>query len=58
MRMIDKGLLDLLACPACKTPITYEVARDVLKCGQCQRIYPIRNGIPILLVDEAKVDGG
>ncbi|MBI2885052.1 MAG: Trm112 family protein [Candidatus Omnitrophica bacterium] len=50
--MIDPTLLEILACPACKTPLTLEGER--LACGSCGRRYPVRDGIPVLLVDEAE----
>ena len=50
--MIDPNLLEMLACPACKTPVTLEA--EQLVCGQCQRRYPIRDGIPVMLIDEAE----
>lgn len=50
--MIDKELLDILACPVCKTPVKQE--GDRLVCGTCGRRYPIRDGIPVMLVDEAE----
>jgi len=50
--VIDKELLDILACPVCKTPVTQD--GDRLVCGKCGRRYPIRDGIPVMLVDEAE----
>ena len=50
--MIDKDLLDILACPACKTPVRLEGER--LICAQCARRYPIRDGIPVMLIEEAE----
>ena len=50
--MIDKELLDILACPACKTEVTLD--GDRLVCAQCGRRYPIRDGIPVMLIDEAE----
>jgi uncharacterized protein YbaR (Trm112 family) len=50
--MIDKELLNLLACPVCKTAVT--LAEDRLVCATCGRRYPIRDGIPVMLVDEAE----
>ena len=50
--MIDQQLLDILACPACKTAVTLE--NDRLVCGTCHRRYPIRDGIPVMLVEEAE----
>ena len=47
---ISQDLLDILACPACKTPVALQ--GDELVCGSCQRRYPIRNDIPVMLVEE------
>lgn len=52
---IPKNLLDILACPVCKTPLTV-TPHDSLKCAQCHRAYPIRDGLPILLADEATIE--
>ena len=51
--MIDKELLNILACPACKADVRLEGERIV--CVKCGRRYPIRDGIPIMLVDEAEL---
>jgi uncharacterized protein YbaR (Trm112 family) len=50
--MIDQELLDILACPVCKTPVRLE--GDRLVCGTCGRRYPIRDGIPVMLIEEAE----
>lgn len=50
--MIDKELLEILACPLCKTPV--ELKEDRLVCTKCGRRYPIRDGIPVMLVEEAE----
>ncbi len=50
--MIDKELLEILACPVCKTPVVEREER--LVCTQCGRRYPIRDGIPVMLADEAE----
>jgi uncharacterized protein YbaR (Trm112 family) len=50
--MIDKELLEIMACPACKAPVTQEGDRIV--CTACGRRYPIQDGIPVMLVDEAE----
>ncbi len=42
-----------LVCPECKHPLVVTPEEDALKCGTCRRAYPIRDGIPVLLVDEA-----
>lgn len=50
--MIDQELLDILACPVCKTPVRLE--NDRLVCDACGRRYPIRDGIPVMLIEEAE----
>ncbi len=50
--MIDKSLLSILACPACKGNVDYQDGKIV--CLQCGRKYPVKDGIPVLLVDEAQ----
>jgi len=52
--MIDKELLDILACPKCKGPVTLTETGDGLVCDSCRLRYEIRDGIPIMLIDEAK----
>ena len=49
--MVSQDLLDILACPVCKTPLKL-TASDQLQCVSCRRLYPIRDGIPILLESE------
>jgi uncharacterized protein len=51
--MINKDLLDILACPLCKTDVRLEENRIV--CINCGRKYPIRDEIPIMLIDEAEL---
>ncbi len=52
--MIDQELLELLACPACKGDV--DLGDDKIVCLQCGRKYPIKNGIPVMLVDEAETN--
>lgn len=53
---IDDELLKILACPACKGDIEYDRENQKLICqGECGRKYPIREGIPVMLIDEAEV---
>ncbi len=54
---VSKELLDILVCPICKTPVKLTDDQQGLKCGTCQRVYPIRNDIPVMLVDEARIEG-
>ena len=51
--MISKELLDILACPICKTDVRLE--GDKIICTECGRRYPIRDDIPIMLIDEAEL---
>ena len=51
--MIDEELLDILACPLCKTDVKLEGDRIV--CSKCARRYPIKDDIPIMLIDEAEL---
>jgi len=50
--MIDPKLLEILACPACKTAVVLDGER--LVCAACGRRYPIREGIPVMLLEEAE----
>jgi uncharacterized protein len=51
--MISQDLLDILVCPVCKKPLLQKETGESLKCNECLRVYPVRDNIPILLVDEA-----
>jgi uncharacterized protein YbaR (Trm112 family) len=54
LTMIDRELLEILACPACKSPVIQEGDWIVCQNGEeCGKRYPIRDGIPIMLIDEA-----
>ena len=52
--MIDQALLDILACPKCKKSVQYNKEKTALLCEACQLEYPIRDDIPVMLIDEAK----
>jgi uncharacterized protein YbaR (Trm112 family) len=52
---ISKDLLDILVCPECKTPVTLTANGSGLKCATCRRVYPIRDEIPIMLLEEATI---
>ena len=51
---MDKKLLELLVCPVSKAPLRYDKERQELVCEQSQLAYPIRDGIPVMLVSEAR----
>ncbi len=50
---ISKELLEILACPKCKGDIFLNRAGDGLICKACRLLYPIRDDIPVMLIDEA-----
>lgn len=62
---IEPSLLEILACPACHSPLTIETLADAPKdadaqelvCtnSECRRAYPVRDDIPVLLIDEARI---
>jgi uncharacterized protein YbaR (Trm112 family) len=51
---IGEELLEILACPKCKGEIHLNETKDGLICNHCKLLYEIRDGIPIMLIDEAK----
>ena len=51
---IDKELLEILACPKCKGEIKLTDEGDGLICETCRLKYPIRDDIPVMLIDEAE----
>ena len=51
---LDPQLLDILACPDTHhAPLEYDESAQTLTCTECARVFPIRDGIPVLLLDEA-----
>ncbi|MEW6215287.1 MAG: Trm112 family protein [Nitrospirota bacterium] len=50
---ISRKLLEILACPKCKGDMRLTEKEDGLICEKCMLLYPIRNGIPVMLIDEA-----
>ncbi|MBV9209465.1 MAG: Trm112 family protein [Acidobacteria bacterium] len=53
---ISPELLEILACPACKAKVLLKEDGSGLKCVECKRVYPIRDEIPVMLVDEATIE--
>lgn len=51
---IDPRLLEILACPACHGDIRALPGEEGLECAGCRRVYPVRDGIPVLLIEEAR----
>lgn len=54
---IDPELLAILACPACRAPVVLTADGSGLRCTGCRLVFPIEDDIPVMLVDEATVDG-
>jgi hypothetical protein len=52
---LDPTLLEILACPACRGVLDPDDAASELVCRECARAYPVRDDIPVLLVDEARL---
>jgi uncharacterized protein len=53
---ISQELLEILVCPACKNKVELKPDSSALKCVSCKRVYPIVDDIPVMLVDEAKIE--
>jgi uncharacterized protein YbaR (Trm112 family) len=53
---ISDELLQILACPACKSSVELKPDGSALKCVSCKRVYPIRDDIPVMLIDEATIE--
>ncbi len=51
---MDPKLLEILACPVCKGPLVYRKAEQELVCKADRLAYPIRDGIPVMLEEEAR----
>jgi uncharacterized protein YbaR (Trm112 family) len=51
---LDPVLLEILVCPDCKGSLTVDHDHDELICDDCGLIYPVRDDIPVMLVDEAR----
>ncbi|MBV9760355.1 MAG: Trm112 family protein [Acidobacteriaceae bacterium] len=53
---ISKDLLEILVCPVCKAKVELKQDGSALKCVSCHRVYPIRDDIPVMLVDQATIE--
>ena len=53
---VSQELLEILACPACKAKVELKPDGNALKCVECKRVYPIRDDIPVMLIDEATIE--
>jgi uncharacterized protein YbaR (Trm112 family) len=55
---LDPSLLEILACPACHFELRVDEAAERLECTGCGRRYPVRDDIPVMLLDEAEQPAG
>jgi uncharacterized protein YbaR (Trm112 family) len=53
---LDPRLLEILACPLCKADVKLTADGNGLKCVQCHRVYPIQDDIPVMIIEEAKIE--
>jgi uncharacterized protein YbaR (Trm112 family) len=51
---MDPKLLEILVCPICKGPLSYKKSEQELICRPCRLGYPVKDGIPVMLEDEAR----
>lgn len=50
--MLNQDLIDVLACPKCKEDV--EIVEDRIICENCKKYYPIKDNIPVMLIEEAR----
>jgi len=48
----------MLVCPVCRTPVKLTLDRKGLRCASCRLVYPIRDGFPVMIKEEARPDAG
>lgn len=53
---LSPDFLEILRCPACRAKVELKPDGSALKCVECKRVYPIRDDIPIMIVDEATIE--
>jgi uncharacterized protein YbaR (Trm112 family) len=55
--MFSEQLLARLRCPACRAPLAFRQDKQDFRCDACRRVYPIRDGVPVLLAEEGTLEG-
>lgn len=55
MSLVKRELMEILVCPVDKAELVVLEAEKKLCCSECGRLYPVRDGIPVMLIDEAEV---
>jgi LSD1 subclass zinc finger protein len=53
---ISADLLEILICPSCRAKVELKPDGSGLKCVSCHRVYPVRDDIPVMLIDEAVIE--
>ena len=53
---LSPDFLEILRCPACKDKVELKPDGSALKCVNCKRVYPIRDEIPVMIIDEASIE--
>jgi len=51
---MDKKLLEIMACPECHGKLEYDKSSKELICNQCKLAFPVKDGIPVMLAEEAR----
>jgi uncharacterized protein len=54
---LDAKLLEILACPNCHGEVDYKESEQVIECRNCHYRYPVRDDIPVMLIEEAEKPG-
>jgi uncharacterized protein len=54
---IDKELLEILVCPSCRGEVVYQAEAELIVCTKCGLQYPVRDDIPVMLIEEATKPG-
>lgn len=55
---VSPQLIEMLRCPVCLEPVTLTADNQGLRCAKCHLIYPIRDGFPVMIKDEARPEPG
>ena len=50
---LSKNLIEILACPKCKGDLIYKESENFLVCEKCRLMYPVKNDIPVMIIEEA-----
>ena len=51
--MVDSTLLEIMACPVCHGDLEYDLKKEMISCQDCGRMYPVEQGIPVMLPERA-----